>query len=390
MIIPPEPLSTPSAPSTRSIITACVLAGITLLLYAFHVSDAPLTTEESIFNNRAQSIRAGTPQLFFHIRDEHWVQPIGVYANAAVRAIGGDDVSGRIASVVVGAINVALVFLIAHLMTGRTLVGIFAAVILMFTPAHWSIAQLGTDAMCPVPLVLLWLWASLRFFTWDKGLPIAAGALGLSVYSHPTGPLTAVFLWILTLIVARRRNPARLAVSTLIFGLAWLPAAAWFYRHPDTYADTFGRWFVFAAHLRNPIDGLLAFFNLNTLGTRAALYWDFWNPSWLFFNDGRTVAPLFMLAAPFVLIGLYRCGRRASRESGVLVIGALAIVPLAGATFLVPHYMRDAASVLPILALLAGLGADQLIALVLRRPLEDGVNVGSVEGWDSDQLMPRS
>jgi hypothetical protein len=371
-------------------ITACVLAGITLLLYAFHVSAVPLTTEESAFNNRAQSLRAGTPPLFFHLREEHWLQPIGVYANAAVRAIGGDDVSGRIASVVVGAINVALVFLIAHLLTGRGLVGIFVAAILMFTPAHWSIAQLGTDAIFPVPLVLLWLWGSLSFFKFDRGLPVAAAVLGLSVYSHPSGPLTAVFLWMLTLIVARRRNPARLVVSTLTFGVAWLPAAAWFYRHPETYADTFGRWFVFAAHLRNPIDGLLAFFNLNTLGTRAALYWQFWDPSWLFFRAGDAAAPLLMIAAPFIGIGLYRSARLVSRESGALVIGALAIVPLAGATLFVPHYMTEAASVLPILALVAGLGADQLIALVLRRPLEDGVNVGSVEGWDSDQLMPPS
>ena len=307
-----------------------------------------------------------------------------------MRAIGGDDVSGRISSVVVGAINVALVFLIAHLLTERASVGIFAAALLMFTPAHWSIAQLGTDAIFPVPLVLVWLWSSLRFFKWDKILPIAAGALGLSVYSHPAGPLTAAFLWLLTLIVARRRNPLRLVVSTLIFGAAWLPAAAWFYRHPDTYADTFGRWFVFAAHLRSPVDGLIAFFNLNTLGTRAALYWDFWNPSWLFFRDDRTAAPLLMIAAPFIVIGLYRCVRLVPRESGAIVIGALAIVPLAGATFLILHYMTDAAGVLPILALLAGLGLDQLIGLVDRRPLEDGVNVGPVEGWHPDQLMPRS
>ncbi|HUQ86920.1 MAG TPA: glycosyltransferase family 39 protein [Vicinamibacterales bacterium] len=372
------------------ILTACVLAGITLLLYAFHVSAAPLTTDESVFNTQAQSVRAGTPPLFFHVRDEHWRQPLGVYANAAVRVVGGDDMSGRLVSVVVGAINVALVFLIAQAMTGRTIVAIFAAVVLMFTPAHWSIAQLGTDAIFPAPLVLLWLWNALRFVKLDRGLPIAAAALGLSVYSHPAGPLTALFLWLLTLIVARRRHPQPLIVSTLVFGLAWLPAVAWFYLHPADYPDTFGRWFVFAAHLRNPIDGLRAFFNVTTLGTRAALYWNFWDPSWLFFRDGDASPPLLMVAAPFIVIGLYRCARLASRESRALVIGSLAVVPIAGATFIVLHYMTDAASVLPILALVAGLGVDQLVAFATRRPLEDGVDVGAVEGWDSDHLMPRS
>ena len=87
----------------------------------------------------------------------------------------------------------------------------------------------------------------------------------------------------LTLVVARRRNRVRLFASTLVFGAAWLPAAWWFFRHPDTYADTFGRWFIFAAHVRDPIAGLQAQINSNTLGVRASLYWGFWDPSWLFF-----------------------------------------------------------------------------------------------------------
>ena len=92
-----------------------------------------------------------------------------VYANAAVRAVGGDDMSGRIASVVVGALNVALVFLIAQLDDrARRGSGISPPLILMLTPAHWSFAQLGTDAIFPVPLVLLWLWNLLRFFKCDS------------------------------------------------------------------------------------------------------------------------------------------------------------------------------------------------------------------------------
>ena len=375
----------------RPVVTACLFAGISLLLYAFHLSAAPLTAQEAAFNTHAQSIRAGWTPLFFRAGDGEWLQPIGVYTNAAVHAIGGDEVSGRIVSVVAAAVNVCLIFLIAHLVSGRVLVAAFAAVILILTPAHWAIAQLGTDAMLAVPLVLLWLWSSMRFLKWDHGLPIAAGVLGLSVYSHPAGPLTAVFLWALTLVVARRRNRARLLTSTAIFVAAWLPAAAWFYRHPDAYAETFGRWFVFAAHLRSPLDGLSAFMNLNTLGTRASRYWGFWDPSWLFFNGPDAPAPLLAAAAPLVAIGLYRCVRAVPREWAQLVIGAAVIVPLAGATFSTPRYMMAAASVLPLLALLAALGVDQLVALVARRrSLEESEPAGAVDGWDSDELAPRA
>jgi hypothetical protein len=375
----------------RPVVTACLLAGTALLLYAFHVSVAPLTPQEAAFNTHGQSIRGGWTPLFFRVDDGQWLQPIGVYANAAVHAIGGDEISGRVASIVAAAINVGLVFLIAHLASGRILVGALAAAMLMFTPAHWSIAQLGTDAILPVPLVLLWLWSSLRFLKLDKGLAVAAGALGLSVYSHPAAPLTAAFLWALTLVVAHRRNRVRLLTSTAIFVVAWLPAAAWFYRHPDSYADTFGRWFVFAAHLRSPLEGLSAFMNLNTLGTRASLYWGFWDPSWLFFGAADANAPLLAAVAPFIAIGLYRCAKHLPREWAQMVIGALVIAPVAGATFSVPRYMTSAASVLPILSLIAALGVDQLIALATRRrSLEESESGSAGDGWDSDQLAPRS
>ncbi len=103
-----------------------------------------------------------------HVRDEHWLQPIAVYANAAVRGIGGEELSGRIASALSAAVGVALLFLIAEAITGGIWVGVIAALILMASPAFWSMAQLGTDAVIPVPLVLLWLLGLLRFLKRDS------------------------------------------------------------------------------------------------------------------------------------------------------------------------------------------------------------------------------
>ncbi len=376
----------------RPIATACVLAVLTLLLYAFRLSAPAPGAAELIFNSQAQAIRAGHTPLFFHVRDEHWLQPIAPYANAAVRAIGGDDLSGRLASAAAAAVGVALVFLIAYDITGRAWPGVLAALTLLLTPAYWSFAQRGTDAIMPVPLLLLWLWNLLRFVKADApGTLVAAAALlGLSIYSHPAAPLTAVFLWTLTLVVTRRRNRVRLFAATAVFGAAWLPALAWFVRHFDTYPDTFGRWFVLAAHLRNPLDGLRAFINPGTVGNRASMYWGFWDPSWLFFATREAAAPLLMIAAPLLALGVVRCVRHLPRETATILIGAALLAPLAGATFGVPHYMADAAVVLPILALLVAVGAEQLVRLVRRRPLEDGVAVSPVDGWDDYDVAPQS
>jgi hypothetical protein len=377
----------------QPIVTACLLAGLTLLLYGFRLTAAPVTPEESAFNRSAQTVRVGATPLFFHLRDEHWQQPLAVYANRAILAAGGDDIAGRIASAALGAVDVGLVFLIAHLVTGRAWIGCVAALLLMATPAHWSLAQRGTDAIFPVPLVLLWLWNALLFLKRDamRSLAMAAAALGVCLYSHPSGPVTATFLWMLTLVVARRRNRPRLFAATLVFGAAWLPAAWWFIRYPDTYADTFGRWFIFAAHARDPFAGLQAQINANTLGVRASLYWGFWDPSWLFFASKDTAAPMLLISLPLIALGIAGCLRQPDRSLGAIVLGSALILPIAGATLGVPHYLRDAAAVLPILAIVCGLGVDYLAGLVgRRRHLEDDEHATVADGWDSDHLMPRS
>ena len=353
----------------RPVATACGLAGIALLLFAFRLSAPPLSPAESDFNTLAQSIRIDNTPLFFHVRDELWLQPAAPYANAALRAVGGDEVSGRLASALAAALSVALLFLIAREITGRSWTSALAAVTLMLTPAFWSFAQRGTDAIIPVPVILLWLLNALRFLKGDslRTLALAAAMLGVSAYAHSAGPLTAVFLWLLTLVVARRRNRARLMAATAVFGAAWLPAAVWFFRHPDTYPDTFGRWFVFAAHVRSPLDGLRAFFNPGTLGNRASAYWGFWDPAWLFISTPESAAPLLLIAAPLIALGLLRGTRHIPSDAAILLGGAALVAPLAGATFGQPHYLLDAAVVMPVLALFSALGALELVSLLRPR-----------------------
>ena len=350
----------------RPVATACGLAGIALLVFAFRLSVPPLSQAESDYNTQAQTIASGNTPLFFHVREQQWLQPAAVYANAAIRAVGGDDVSGRLASAIAAAISVGLLFLVAEEITGPWWANILASVTLMLTPAFWTFAQRGTDAIVPVPFLLLWLLNVLRFLKGDalRTLAMAAAMLGISTYTHPAAPLTAVFLWLLTLVVARRRRPARLIAATAVFGAAWLPAAVWFLRHADTYPDTFGRWFVFAPHLRTPLDGLRAFFNTGTLGNRASTYWGFWDPAWLFISTPESPAPLLLIAAPLIALGLLRGARRLSRDAAILLIGVALLAPLAGATFGPPRYWSDAMVVMPILALLSALGARELVSLV--------------------------
>jgi hypothetical protein len=249
----------------------------------------------------------------------------------------------------------------------------------------------GTDALLPATLISAWLYGVLLFLEFDsvRTLTMAAAMLGLAIYAHPAGPLTAGFLWILTIAVAIRRNRVRLAIASCAFAAMWLPAAAWFSYQPDTYPATFGRWLVFAAHVRDPVSGFVAFINLNTLGTRASLYWGFLDPSWLFFTGGPGMPPMLWISLPLIVLALVRWPRHAPPHSRAVVIGSVLIVPLAGATFGVAHYMDAAAAILPLLAILTGVGLDQLVALWDRRALEDEIPVSRIEGWNAEDAAPR-
>lgn len=377
----------------KPIVAAGVLAGLGILLAGYFLGSGEPAPAELAFNRQAQSVLSGNTPLFFHAGGETWLQPIAVYANAAFRAASAGPTAGRIASAIAGAADIALVFLIAHAIAGTAWAAFAASLMLLVTPAHLAASVSATDAIFPALLILLWLYAVLSFLKRDspRALNGAALALGLCVYAQASGPLTALFLWMMTLAISRRRNRTRLATSTAIFIVMWLPAAGWFFLHPESYPDTFGRWFVLKAHLRNPLDGLKAFFNPNTLGQRASFYWGFWDPSWLFFSSEGVLAPLPLLSAPFLVIAVARA-RHLARVAMSLLIGATLIVPLAGATLGRPHYILDAIAVLPLLAILVGLGVDQLVAVITRRkpPVEDDVPMSSSDGWHDDDALPET
>ena len=349
-------------------LTAWLLAGIALLAVITLGPRPEVNPENIAFIEQGQAVLRGETPMFFHVRGETWLPPIPVYANAMLQAAIGPIRSGQVAGAIAGAINIALVFLIAHIITGRTTAAIAAAAALMLTSGHTALALNGTAAIFPSTFILLWLYALLIFLKNDRpeALVGAAFNLGLCIYAHPAGPLTAAFLWLLTIAVTWRRNRVRLSAATLVFAAMWLPAGGWFYLHPNSYADTFGRWLL--------------------LKPDVLMYSGFWNPSWLFFGSG---APMFWIEGVLILIAVF-CIFRIPRGAALATIGAALIVPVAGSTFGLTHYLAYAAGVLPLLAILAALGVDQLVGLVVRRqPLADGAPMAPDEGWHHDDAVPR-
>jgi 4-amino-4-deoxy-L-arabinose transferase-like glycosyltransferase len=358
----------------RPIATACLLALATFILYSLELRREPVGPEEARVLSAAQQVPNGVPPLLVNTGGDRWLQPIGVYATTISHAIAPGFFAGRRASIAVASLNVALIFLVAWRLFSRYLPALVAAILLMFTPAHIAFGRIGIDAIYVIPFILLWLYALLDFLDRDRpaAIGLAAAALGAGVYSTPSAPLTMVLLWITMMValwVAGRRKASTLAIAAGTFVAALVPLMIWFYLQPHTYLDTYGRWAIFAAHLRNPVDGFRAFINTNTLGTRASAYWGLIDPSYLFFSSARSTAPLLLVSAPLIVAGVVRCVRLASSQTAaVVVLAGLLVAPLAGSSFGERNYIALALGLLPFAALLAAYGIEEIRELIVGRP----------------------
>ena len=321
-----------------------------------------------MFAKQAQGALRAHP-LLFHVDGDRWLQPVAVYAAAAVRAVGGGDFSGRIASAIAGALDIALLFAAMQSVTSYR-IALGAAILLLATPAHFWFARLGTDAIFPVPFVLGWLTAALRFVHFDSRKALLTGGLllGAGVYSHPTAPLLMAWLLaalLLATIAGRRSLVSTTAISIGAFALMLAPLATWFWLHPERYGDTYGRWAVFAAHLRFPVDGLRAQVNWNTLSNRTNIFWGLLDPSFNFFPlTNTTIAPFLVLSALTVPLGLVRAATADLTAERIIVIAMAVVPPVVACTFGQPQDLSLVVTLSAAAAVLTAYG----LASVTHRP----------------------
>ncbi|HYE88161.1 MAG TPA: glycosyltransferase family 39 protein [Vicinamibacterales bacterium] len=320
---------------------------------------------ERAFVTEAQSATK-PPQLFFHLADDTWLQPAGVYATALVHAFGGGDHAGRMAGTFVGAINVGLIYFAARLLFGRELLALAAAALLLSMPAHGWYAREGSSAIYATPFVLTWAIGVLQFLSSGARvwLALAGLSLGLGMLTHPAAPLTMACLFVVTLFGSRFRREtfARdLGALLLPFAIVIALIALHFWLYPDIYADTFGRWAILKAHLRYPLDGLRAQINWNTLSNRATIFWGLLDPSFLLFApENRRFAPLPIVFAALVPLGLMRVLDFAPPSHRVIVFSLCLVPPIVAATFGIAHDLSATVAMTAGIALIAAAGVEWL------------------------------
>ena len=310
-------------PRSTRVTMAAVLA-LAGLLYLFRLGDAPInvTTDEARFALQAHALaetgsdtRGNHLPLFFLIADpliaNHtsvaWWQPQLFYLMAGSFSIlPVSEFSARLPIALVALLNVWLIYAVARRAFPNPWYGVAAAFLLALTPAHFILGRLATDYFLPLAFALGWLLCLLECQRRDSpGIAVTTGlVLGFGLFSYITSWMVMPLYLALTCLLLWQAGKS-LRFMTLVtagFALPLLPLAVWLTANPSMPRDVFANYKV-STGLR--------------LIERTSLYWDYFNPSYLFFSGGSNMtwatrqAGLFPLALAVLLpIGLWTITRR--------------------------------------------------------------------------------
>jgi hypothetical protein len=308
--------------------------------------------------------------LLFHITDplipnhssRTWWQPTLFYLTAGVLLIAPmAEWSVRLPNVMLALLNVWVIYGIARHVFSSRWYGVLAAVMLTLTPIHFFFARLAQDYFLPQTFALIWLWCLVKYLPEDRTwLAAAAGlALGTGMYTHISAWITMpFFLGVSTLVfwVKAKGTRATLAIWAG-FGVALLPLAVWFWHQPSLLRDMFQNY------------GIVTTLNVSE---RISLYWEYFNPSYLFFSGGTDPmwatrrAGVFLLPMAVLLpCGIWNIWRRGPAIPRVLLLLGFffAPVPIVATLPEAPHYATARELVVGPFGVLVGVaGVEWLLA----------------------------
>ena len=210
----------------------------------------------------------------------------------------------------------------------------------------------ATDYFLPLAFALGWLLCLWECQRRDSaGIAVGTGlVLGLGLFSYITSWMVMPLYLALTYLMLWRGGKSLrfMALVATGFALPLLPLAVWLTANPSMPGDVFTNYRV-STGLR--------------LVERISLYWDYFNPAFLFLTGGVLFPPVIVLMP----LGLFALLREESTPLTRLWLAGLAVSPLAAALTAETPIPARAIYITPFAAIIAAAGVQYLFGLVRQR-----------------------
>jgi 4-amino-4-deoxy-L-arabinose transferase-like glycosyltransferase len=376
--------------SSLLLVAACALYAIDLgrapiylhdaeVLFALHAHSIVTTAHDT--NGRLLPLYFQMPSIGENV----WFHPVIVYWMAPfLGVLPMTEWAVRLPSVLVGMLDLTLIYVIGRRLFHSSGWGLVAAVLLALTPAHFMHSRMAMDYLYPVPFVLAWLLCLMLFLERRHAwlLFLATSFLGVGFYSYIASvimmPVYLLMTW--AVVHATPQRPTRLSAIGLA-GFVWPLAllVLWLALHPAVVAATLSRYQLGqvaatlspGAHesMSELLERTKRAVPFSSLTGRVSLYWYFFDPAYLFLTGGYAnvvnstqhvgvfLAPLLV----FVPIGLVRLATRRETPLDALIVCGFLSAPLAACLVVPEPYAVDRElGILPFGVLAATVGVKYL------------------------------
>jgi len=349
-----------------------IVAAAALRLYHLQSNPPSLNWDEAavgwnantIFHTRRDEYGTRLPLSFKSFGD--YKAPVYIYLTAPIVGLFGlNPVSVRLVSVLAGIAGVYLLYLLGSELKNKQL-GIIAAALLAITPWHVILSRPAFEPNLALFFILLGIYLFLKALKKPIYFTLCAFSFALSMYAyHSPKIFVPIFLLGLTFIYRRRLLSKKLRTGLLVsvfLGLVALTPmikemvlknSAVRFQGTSVFYDQQG--------IKQPLKPSL-------ITQIFKNYFIHYSPSYLFFGSSnmprlelRTVGPLLLIEAPFLLLGLIYLLKNRRKQWAKLLLWWLVAGPIPAMIGReVPHPLR-AYNLLPPLIIITALGIHFLL-----------------------------
>jgi len=248
------------------------------------------------------------------------------------------------------------------LSSGRS-AGFVAATLFLLTPLLWMQARSEPASLIVLPFITGWLLAVSRAQSdGSAAWPAVAGAcLGAAIYtSYASVVMMPLFLLIAigAAVHARALSARRLGVMVAAFAVALIPFAVFLARHPDALHHTVTTFHLYDADRFNLRQGLREMASWIGLTARSEVYYDYFNPAFLFLTGRVLLFPMAVLLPA----GLYQIMSCEDTVFARVALGGFLAAPFAASLTAEAPTPRRILFLTPFAAVVATYGVKWLLA----------------------------